>query len=79
MSEVQNIGAVDSVQYQPSQYSNEELADVYNTQPEVYDEHMAEMRAASKSRLGASLLSAAIRCKRLVKPKGYCKSLLKYL
>lgn len=60
MPEVQNVGAIDSVQYQPSQYSNEEYTEDYNTQPEVYDEQMAEIRAANKSRLGASLLSAAI-------------------
>jgi len=59
MSEVQNIGAVDSIQYQPSQYAKEDLQEVYNTQPDVYDERMAEIQAANKSR-AASLISAVI-------------------
>ena len=60
MPEVQNIGAVNSAQYQPSQYPVENYAEDYSMQPEVYDENAAQMRAASKSRLGASLLTGAV-------------------
>ena len=59
MPEVQNVGAADYAQYQPSQYQYDDYAD-YNTQPQVYDEQAAEIRNASKSRLGATLLTAAI-------------------
>lgn len=59
MPEVQNVGAVDYVQYQPSQTQYDDYAD-YNTQPQVYDEEAAEIKNASKSRLGATLLTAAI-------------------
>ena len=60
MPEVQNVGAVDYAQYQPSQTQNDNYVEDYATQPEVYDEQMAEMQAANKSRLGATLLGAAI-------------------
>ncbi len=60
MPEVQNVGAVDYAQYQPSQYQPEVYAEEYNTQPEVYDEQMEEMKAANKSRLGANILSGVI-------------------
>jgi hypothetical protein len=60
MPEVQNVGAVDYAQYQPSQYQNDAYVEDYNTQPEVYDENMAEVQAANKSRLGATILTAAI-------------------
>ena len=60
MPEVQNVGAMDYAQYQPSQYQNNESAENYNVQPEVYDENMAEIKAANKSRLGATILSAII-------------------
>jgi len=60
MPEVQNIGAADYAQYQPSQYQAEDYATDYSMQPEVYDENAAQMRAASKSRLGATLLSGAV-------------------
>ena len=60
MPEVQNVGAVDYAQYQPSQYQNDAYVEDYNTQPEVYDENTAEMQAANKSRLGATILTAAI-------------------
>ena len=49
MSEVQNIGAVDYAQYQPSQISQE--ADV---------ENYAQIQAANKSRVGATLMSALV-------------------
>ena len=60
MPEVQNVGATDYAQYQPSQYQNNESAENYNVQPEVYDENMAEIKAANKSRLGATIMSAVI-------------------
>ena len=60
MPEVQNIGAADYAQYQPSQYPAEDYAADYNMQPEVFDENAAQMRAATKSRLGATLLSSAV-------------------
>ena len=60
MPEVQNVGATDYAQYQPSQYQYEDYTDGYNTQPQVYDESAAEIKNASKSRLGATLLTAAI-------------------
>ena len=60
MPEVQNVGAVDYAQYQPSQYPAENYAEDYSMQPEVYDESAAQMRTASKSRLGATLLSGAV-------------------
>jgi uncharacterized protein Yka (UPF0111/DUF47 family) len=60
MPEVQNVGAADYAQYQPSQYPQEAYADDYNTQPEVYDENMAAMQSANKSRLGATILTAAV-------------------
>ena len=59
MPEVQNIGAVDYAQYQPSQTQYDDYAD-YNTQPQVYDEEAADIKSASKSRLGATLLTSAI-------------------
>lgn len=61
MPEVQNVGTVDYAQYQPSQYKNEDYVDnAYNTQPQVYDESVDEIKTASKSRLGATLLTALI-------------------
>ena len=60
MPEVQNVGTVDYAQYQPSQYQNDVYAEDYNTMPEVYDERAEEMKAANKSRMGATLLTAAI-------------------
>ena len=60
MPEVQNVGAVDYAQYQPSQYVDNNYAEEYNTQPEVYDEHAEQMRSASKSRLGETILGLAI-------------------
>ena len=60
MPEVQNVGAVDYAQYQPSQYQTDAYVEDYGNAPEVYDEHAAEMKAASKSRLGATLLGSAI-------------------
>ena len=60
MPEVQNVGAVDYAQYQPSQYPNEQYAEDYNTQPVVYDEKAEEIRTASKSRMGATILSLAV-------------------
>jgi len=60
MPEVQNVGAADYAQYQPSQYANDNYAEDYAMQPEVYDENAEQMRAASKSRLGATLLSTAV-------------------
>lgn len=59
MPEVQNVGAADYAQYQPSQYEYENYAD-YNTQPQVYDENAAEIKQASKSRLGATILTAIV-------------------
>ena len=60
MPEVQNVGAADYAQYQPSQYQYDNYSDEYNTQPQVYDEDAAEIRNASKSRLGATILTAII-------------------
>ena len=60
MAEVQNVGAVDYAQYQPSEYQYDDYANNYNMQPEVYDENAAEMRAASKSHVGATLLAGAV-------------------
>lgn len=60
MPEVQNVGAVDYAQYQPSQYPQEDYTNNYNVQPEVYDESYSQMQAANKSRMGATLLAAAI-------------------
>jgi len=60
MAEVQNVGAVDYAQYQPSQYTEETYPENYTTQPEVYDENMAEIQAANKNRMGATLLSGTI-------------------
>lgn len=60
MPEVQNVGAVDYTQYQPSQYQQENYANDFNTQPEVYDENYAQMQTANKSRMGATILAAAI-------------------
>lgn len=60
MPEVQNVGAADYAQYQPSQYADDNTYADYNTQPEIYDESYAQMQAANKSRLGATLLSAAV-------------------
>ena len=58
MPEVQNVGAVDYAQYQPSQYPAENYAEDYSMQPEIYDENAAQMRAASKSRKGAMAVAA---------------------
>ena len=62
MPEVQNVGTVDYAQYQPSQYAQEPdyYTDAYNLQPEAYNENLEEMKAASKSRLGATIAAAAI-------------------
>lgn len=60
MPEVQNVGAADYAQYQPSQYPAENYAEDYSMQPEVYDEHAEQMKVASKSRMGATLLSTAV-------------------
>ena len=60
MPEVQNIGAADYAQYQPSQYPAENYTEDYSMAPEVYDENAAQMKAASKSRLGATLLTTAV-------------------
>ena len=60
MPEVQNVGAVDYAQYQPSQYPQEDYVTDYNMQPEVYDENAEQVRNAAKSRLGATLLTSAI-------------------
>ena len=60
MPEVQNVGAADYAQYQPSQYQGEAYVEDYNTQPEVYDEQMAEIQAANKSRKGAMILTGTI-------------------
>ena len=59
MPEVQNVGAVDYAQYQPSQYQESYVED-YNAQPEIYDDNVAQMQAASKSRLGATLVSGLV-------------------
>ena len=58
MPEVQNIGAMDYDQYQPSQYPSYE--EDYSSQPVVYDESAEEMRAASSSRMGATILTGTI-------------------
>ena len=60
MPEVQNVGAADYAQYQPSQYPAENYTEEYSMQPEVYDENAEQMKAASKSRLGATILSLAV-------------------
>lgn len=60
MPEVQNVGAVDYAQYQPSQYSNDVYTEDYNSIPEVYDEKAEQIKSASKSRLGATVLSLAV-------------------
>ena len=60
MPEVQNVGAADYAQYQPSQYPAENYAEDYSMQPEVYDEHAEQMKVASKSRMGATLLTTAV-------------------
>ena len=60
MPDVQNVGAADYAQYQPSQYPNEAYVEDYNAQPEVYDEHAEQMKAASKSKLGATLLTSVV-------------------
>ena len=60
MPEVQNVGVVDYAQYQPSQYQNDAYVEEYGNAPEVYDERAEEMKAASKSRLGATLLGLAV-------------------
>ena len=60
MPEVKNVGAVDYNQYQPQQYQQEDYINDYNSQPEVYDESYSQMKAANKSRIGATILSAAI-------------------
>ena len=60
MPEVQNVGAVDYAQYQPSQYQYDDYAENYNMQPEIYDEDYETKKAASKSRLGATILGLAI-------------------
>ena len=60
MPEVQNVGAVDYAQYQPSQYVREDSVNDFNAQPMVYDERAEEIRTASKSRMGATLLSLAV-------------------
>lgn len=54
MAELQNVGVVDSLQYQPSQYPKEDYIEDLNTQPQVFDEKAAEIQAANKSRLGAT-------------------------
>lgn len=60
MPEVQNIGAVDYAQYQPQPQAEYDNYADYNTQPEVYDENYAQMQEASKSRLGATILTSLI-------------------
>ena len=60
MAELQNVGVVDSLQYQPSQYPKEDYIEDLNTQPQVFDEKAAEIQAANKSRLGATLFSAMV-------------------
>lgn len=60
MPEVQNVGAVDYSQYQPSQYQYEDFNDGYNTQPQIYNENAAEVKNAAKSKLGATALAAII-------------------
>ena len=60
MPEVKNVGAVDYAQYQPSQYQNDVYTEEYGSAPEVYDERAEEIKTASKSRLGATLLGLAV-------------------
>ena len=60
MPEVQNVGAVDYAQYQPSQNQNDAYMDDYNTMPEVYDERAEEIRNANKSRLGATIVGLTL-------------------
>ena len=60
MPEVDNIGAIDYAQYQQQPQAQYDDYANYNTQPEVYDENYAQMQEASKSRLGATLLTAVI-------------------
>ena len=60
MPEVQNVGAVDYAQYQPSQYQYDEYSGEYGTQPAIYDEQKEEIKAASKSHLGAKALGAIV-------------------
>ena len=60
MPEVQNVGAADYAQYQPSQYQYDEYAEDYNTQPAIYDEENAEIKAASKNHKGATALGVII-------------------
>ena len=62
MPEVQNVGAVDYAQYPQTQSQNNAYADAYayDQQPVVYDDQMAEMQAANKSRKGATILGSAV-------------------
>ena len=61
MPEVQNVGAADYAQYQPSEYSNNEAYEEnYNTMPEVYDENAEQMRKAAKTMFGATLFTSII-------------------
>jgi len=60
MPEVQSVGAADYAQYQPSQYPAENYTEEYSMQPEVYDENAEQMKAASKSRLGATALALTV-------------------
>jgi len=60
MPEVQNVGAADYAQYQPSQYPQDTYEQDYNTQPEMYDENYAQMQAANKSRMGATVVAGLI-------------------
>ena len=61
MPEVQNVGAADYEQYQPTQYVNDPQAYQEDyAQPEVYDERAEQMKAASRSRLGATFVSVLI-------------------
>jgi len=63
MAEVQNVGAMDYAQYQPSQYQpsqyqEDAYVEDYNAQPVIYDEQMAE-QANNKSRVLPTVLMAA--------------------
>ena len=58
MAEVQNVGAVDYAQYQPSQYAEPAYNAEYPVEPEVYDERAEQMKMASKSRNGAMAVTA---------------------
>ena len=60
MPEVQNVGAIDYAQYQPSQSQQEVIGEDYNAQPEVYDESYVQMQAANKSRMGATIVAGLI-------------------